>query len=134
VIVEFDRQTWAHVYAGMRHHIAWCREVALPVPPDVAALLDLADRNRHGPTGVDDHACVLDAAAMAALALTYAAVAQVLNTSKRHVERLVARGDLPTVDVGGAPRVRVADLERYVDELGTRGRGFRDDITTKESA
>lgn len=47
-------------------------------------------------------------------AMQYAEVAARLAVGKRTVERLVASGELPTVDIGGAPRVRESDLDAYL--------------------
>jgi len=49
--------------------------------------------------------------------VTKAEAADQLGVSVRTVERLIAAGRLPLVHVEGAARLRVADLEAYVDAL-----------------
>ena len=48
--------------------------------------------------------------------VSLSAAADVLAVSKRTLQRLIAAGEFPApVKVGAASRVRVADLERYVE-------------------
>lgn len=55
------------------------------------------------------------------LALAYEHVARSLNVSTRTVRRMVSSGELPTVEVGGMPRVRMRDLVAFVENLPVRG-------------
>lgn len=55
-----------------------------------------------------------------ALLVTYSIAAQRLAVSERSVDRLVATGVLPVVEVAGAKRIRVVDLAAYVDALPVR--------------
>ncbi len=50
--------------------------------------------------------------------LTYRQTADALVCSESTVKRLVAAGELPCVHIGGAVRVRVSDLDRFVAGLG----------------
>jgi len=43
-------------------------------------------------------------------------VAQILNVSKTFVYKLIRKGELPSVKMLGARRVRLIDLERYISE------------------
>ena len=45
-----------------------------------------------------------------------------LSCSRRHVERLLARGELPCVRLGRAVRVAVTDLDRYIAMRRSEGR------------
>jgi excisionase family DNA binding protein len=45
-----------------------------------------------------------------------------LSCSRRHVERLLARGELPRVKLGRAVRVAVSDLDQYIEALRSEGR------------
>ncbi|CAN5529806.1 hypothetical protein BH10ACT1_BH10ACT1_33330 [soil metagenome] len=57
------------------------------------------------------------------LLLTFDEVAVALATSKATVKRLVVAGDLPAVQLLGQRRVRVADLDAYLESLaGGAGR------------
>lgn len=51
------------------------------------------------------------------LLLTYDEVAGHLRVSRRYVEQMVARHELPAVRIGGNVRVRRADLADYVTAL-----------------
>jgi excisionase family DNA binding protein len=138
VIIDLDRQGWAHLATALRAHQVWCRDNGIPVPDDIRSLLEIAlahDRERQGPTPVGDSGELLHAALMQSkLAVTYAETADRLGVSKRTVERMVERGELQSVDVGGAPRIRVVDLEAYVASLAPGRRDFRDGITRKKAS
>jgi excisionase family DNA binding protein len=54
------------------------------------------------------------------VAMTYAEAARRLSVSGRTVERLVRSGALPTVGIGGCPRIRVGDLVGYVERRPLR--------------
>jgi excisionase family DNA binding protein len=45
-----------------------------------------------------------------------------MSCSRRHVERLLARGELPRVRLGRAVRVSVLDLDRYIAMRRSEGR------------
>ncbi len=54
------------------------------------------------------------------LTLQFADVARSLRVSPSTVKRMVRAGELPVVEVGGMPRVRMRDLWAYVDGLPVR--------------
>jgi excisionase family DNA binding protein len=56
------------------------------------------------------------------LLITKSDAAELLGVSLRTIERLISAGRLPLVHVEGAARVRVADLEAYVQGLEAAGR------------
>jgi excisionase family DNA binding protein len=56
------------------------------------------------------------------LLLTKPEAAEQLGVSLRTIERLISAGRLPLVHVEGAARVRVADLEAYVQGLDADAR------------
>lgn len=46
-----------------------------------------------------------------------------LSCSRRHVERLLARGELPRVRLSGrAVRIAIADLDSYIETRRSEGR------------
>lgn len=55
---------------------------------------------------------------VAPLLLRLERTAEALDCSPTTVKRLIRAGDLPAVKVHGATRVRVADLQEYVERLG----------------
>lgn len=103
----------ADVAALLQRHRAVCRRDAAVLPPLLAEALLLATGglrrpNIAGESTVDDP-----------LLVDYEGGAKMLGTSARTVRRLVAEGELPSVECGG-PRLRVADVRAYVAALPVR--------------
>ena len=55
--------------------------------------------------------------------LTYKQAAERLAVCKRQVQRLVARGDIPFVQIGGSVRIPAASLAAYIAANTHLGRG-----------
>jgi excisionase family DNA binding protein len=49
-----------------------------------------------------------------------AEVAKILQVSKAHAYVLMKRGEIPTVRIGKIVRVKLEDLERYINEKATQ--------------
>jgi excisionase family DNA binding protein len=103
-----------HVAQLLGGHADWCRRNGLTLPADLALAYALAMGGHARPemaagNGSGDARC-----------MTYAQTAEALAVSERTVRRLVRGGDLPTVDIGSSPRVRVTDLVAYVAGLPVR--------------
>lgn len=49
--------------------------------------------------------------------LTVESAARVLQLGRTKTYQLIARGDIPSVQIDGSRRVRVRDLEEYVERL-----------------
>jgi excisionase family DNA binding protein len=110
-----------HLALAITRYVRQLRKDELPVPPmidELAAFLALYVRTRQAVTGVDgDYGTPHDVPVVRRLLITKAEAAEQLGISVRTVERLIAAGRLPLVHVEGAARLRVADLETYVDAL-----------------
>jgi excisionase family DNA binding protein len=110
-----------HLALAVTRYVRQLRKDGLPVPSiidELAAFLTLYVRTRQAATGVDGGYGTPQAVpVMPRLLITKAEAADQLGVSVRTVERLIAAGRLPLVHVEGAARVRVADLEAYVDAL-----------------
>ena len=110
-----------HLALAITRYIRQLRKDELPVPSmvdELAACLTLYVRTRQAATGVDgDYGTPHDIPVVRRLLITKAEAAEQLGVSVRTVERLIAAGRLPLVHVEGAARLRVADLEAYVDAL-----------------
>jgi excisionase family DNA binding protein len=76
-------------------------------------------RNRQEPTILDTVEDAVHAGGMA-LVVDFEECATELKVSRRTVERLARDGVLPTVSVGGRPRVRSSDLSAFVAGLEPR--------------
>ena len=110
-----------HLALAVTRYVRQLRKDGLPVPSildELAAFLTLYVRTRQAVTGVDgDYGTPQDVPVVPRLLITKAEAAAQLGVSVRTVERLIAAGRLPLVHVEGAARLRVADLEAYVDAL-----------------
>ena len=110
-----------HLALAITRYTRQLRNDRLPVPPtldELAAFLTMYVRTRHAATGVDGgYGAPEDVPVMPRLLITKAEAADQLGVSVRTVERLITAGRLPLVHVEGAARLRVADLEAYVDAL-----------------
>ena len=110
-----------HLALAITRYIRQLRKNELPVPSmvdELAACLTLYVRTRQAATGVNgDYGTPHDVPVVRRLLITKAEAAEQLGVSVRTVERLIAAGRLPLVHVEGAARLRVADLEAYVDAL-----------------
>jgi excisionase family DNA binding protein len=54
--------------------------------------------------------------------VTVGGAAVYLSCSRRHVERLLAQGELPRIRLGRAVRVSLMDLDRYIAMRRSEGR------------
>ena len=110
-----------HLALAITRYARQLRNEGLPVPPtldELAAFLTMYVRTRHAATGVDgEYGAPEDVPVVPRLLITKAEAAERLAVSVRTVERLITAGRLPLVHVEGAARLRVADLEAYVDAL-----------------
>ena len=111
----------AHLCIAITRYIRQLRKEGLPVPSmldELAAYLTMYVRARQAATGVHgDYGTPQDVTVVPQLLITKADAAERLGISVRTVHRLIAAGKLPLVHVEGAARLRVADLEAYVDAL-----------------
>jgi excisionase family DNA binding protein len=91
------------------------------------ALLSAAfpDRGRQETTNLAEDDGDGDTPLMA-LALNLRRIGDALDVSERTVQRLVISGELPSVKIGKARRVRVDDLQRFVADLNPAGAGPED--------
>ena len=110
-----------HLALAITRYIRQLRKDELPVPSmvdELAACLTLYVRTRQAATGVDgDYGTPRDIPVVRRLLITKAEAAEQLGVSVRTVERLIAAGRLSLVHVEGAARLRVVDLEAYVNAL-----------------
>ena len=92
--------------------------LAMPagVPELAAALRQRLSQGHAGPA-LDDLAAVADAVRVSPLAITYDDAAELLGIGRSSLKRLIAAGRIATVSIGGAVRIRTADLEAYVAKL-----------------
>jgi excisionase family DNA binding protein len=124
-----------HLALAITRYARQLRKDGLAVPPmidELGAFLTVYVRTRQGATGVNgDYGTPQDVPGVRRLLITKAEAAEQLGVSVRTVHRLIAAGKLPLVHVEGAARLRVADLEAYVDSLvptDTAQSDRRDDV------
>lgn len=126
-------QAAALTAALLGDHLRRCAGARVEPDPALVALAEALSRLRKVQDGSN-----LDAVARGVhdghvgLLLDLDAVAAELAVSKSTAKRLVACGDLPSLLVGGARRVRRSDLEAYVARQAGEGPvSFRDRADTK---
>jgi excisionase family DNA binding protein len=110
-----------HLLIALSRHMRQLRQDGRHAPAQLeqlTALLATHVRSRHGMPMLDGSCGCGDSPAMPGrLLITKKEAAEQLGVSLRTIERLIAAGRLPLVHVEGAARVRVADLEAYVQGL-----------------
>jgi excisionase family DNA binding protein len=110
-----------HMARAITRYVRQLRKEGVPVPSmveELAACLTMYVRTRQTASGVHgDDGTPQDVPVVRRLLITKAEAAEQLGISVRTVHRLITAGKLPLVHVEGAARVRVADLEAYVDSL-----------------
>jgi excisionase family DNA binding protein len=115
----------AHLVIALSRYRRQLRVEGARVPAQIEDLISfLADRAkaRHDVLMLDPWRAASDPPAMSRrLLITKSDAAEQLGVSLRTIERLIAAGRLPLVHVEGAARVRVADLEAYVQGLEAGG-------------
>ena len=118
---ESSSAVLTHLALAITRYARQLRKDGLAVPSmidELGAFLTVYVRTRQGDTGViGDYGTLLEVPAVRRLLITKAEAAAQLGVSVRTVHRLIAAGKLPLVHVEGAARLRVADLEAYVDAL-----------------
>lgn len=110
-----------HLARALASYELEARRDGFTVPPELPALRDfviLLATARQDTTAAPPLSNVGDAWDMDTPLLTKREAAAGLRLSARTVERLIARGDLAAVRVGGRTLVRRVDLEAYVSGLG----------------
>ncbi len=108
-----------HLALAITRYIRQLRKDEIPVPPmidELAAFLTQYVRTRQAVTSVNSDFATSQERVVRLL-ITKAEAADQLGVSVRTVERLISAGRLPLVHVEGAARLRVADLQAYVDAL-----------------
>jgi excisionase family DNA binding protein len=115
----------AHLVIALSRYRRQLRAEGGRVPAQIEDLISfLADRvkARHDVLMLDPWRAASDPAAMPRrLLITKSDAAEQLGVSLRTIERLISAGRLPLVHVEGAARVRVTDLEAYVQSLEADG-------------
>jgi excisionase family DNA binding protein len=110
-----------HLTLALTRHVHQRHQEGLPVPPEVEELTGLlmciASIRQGPPTvaaepGAAHHVHMPDR-----LLVTKGEAAERLGVSVRTIERLVATGRLPQIHIERLARIRVSDLEAYVNSL-----------------
>jgi excisionase family DNA binding protein len=111
----------AHLVVALSRYLRQLRAGSGRVPPQIEELTTfLADRvrARRDVLLLDPWRAGSDPSAVPRrLLITKSDAAEQLGVSLRTIERLISSGRLPLVHVEGAARVRVTDLEAYVQGL-----------------
>jgi excisionase family DNA binding protein len=112
----------AHLVIALSRYHRQLRAEGGRVPAQIEDLVTfLADRVRAGQVVPTLGAASAPSAVPRRLLITKRDAAEQLGVSLRTIERLISAGRLPLVHVEGAARVRVGDLEAYVESLEASG-------------
>jgi excisionase family DNA binding protein len=112
----------AHLVIALSRYRRQLRAEGGRVPTQIEDLVTfLADRVRAGQVVPTLGAASAPSAVPRRLLITKRDAAEQLGVSLRTIERLISAGRLPLVHVEGAARVRVGDLEAYVESLEASG-------------
>lgn len=120
LVLAVSAEVAGHLCIALQQHVRWARGTGLGLPEGLKDLeVALATRARRGQQGtpLEDLWSVRHAAQVSPKLLSYAAAAQILGVGERTVKRLVAAGDLPVVRVLGSARIRVEQLDSYIEQL-----------------
>ena len=122
---QLPAEVIAHLVIALSRYRRQLRAEGGRVPPQIEELITfLADRAkaRHDVLMLDPWRSGSDPSALPRrLLITKSDAAEQLGVSLRTIERLISSGRLPLVHVEGAARVRVSDLEAYVEGLEADG-------------
>jgi excisionase family DNA binding protein len=113
-------QLIAHLVVALSRYLRQLRADGERVPVQIEELITfLADRGRppNNAPMLDSRAAYGPPPMPGRLLITKSDAAELLGVSLRTIERLISAGRLPLVHVESAARVRVIDLEAYVQGL-----------------
>jgi excisionase family DNA binding protein len=136
LIVDLDRGASLHLAVAIDLHRRTCRANGTQVPSELVELGQACwskakdDSDRPGPTTLAEIVEGLQGGPVSLL-VDVPQAAEVLGLSSRQVERLVASGELRSVKVGAARRIRRSDLDAYVAGLAPGPFGSR--VVTKSA-
>jgi excisionase family DNA binding protein len=119
IIAAVGSDTAVHLADAIRKQLRWAKSSGVMVPTDLARIeetITLSVRERLGETrrassdgGVHDQW-------EEPLAVTYSEAAQTLSVSKRTISRMIQRGELTPVTVGGVKRIPTSELTRITEQ------------------
>jgi excisionase family DNA binding protein len=122
LLIDVSPELAGHIALALGQHRRWAARTGLQLPAGLSEferhLTRRATQGQRG-TPLEDLWAVRDGAHVTARLLAYEDAAAALSVSERTVKRLVARGQLRAVRVAGTARIRVCDLDAYVDHLST---------------
>jgi excisionase family DNA binding protein len=114
-----------HLALALYRHARELRRDSVPVPPEIedlaASLMQFVGSPQETTSVADYLRRFHHASVTGRLLVTKAEAAERLSVSVRTVERLVTSGQLRLVHVEGAARLRISDLEGYVQSLAEGG-------------
>jgi excisionase family DNA binding protein len=120
LILDVSREVAGHLALALQGHRDWARVRRLALPKELDEIeRALAIRARRGQVGtpLENPAEPLEAEPVSPRLVTYADTAALLHVGERTVKRLVAAGALRPLRIGGAARLRLTDIDAYIDRL-----------------
>lgn len=128
-VIDADENLAAHLAQAIaRHKVAAARD-GYAVPRELLQL-EASARNQvgagQGGSTFDADEMNGNAEVMAPRLLTYTEAGRLMSVSDSTVKRLVVAGDLTPVHIGGAARLRISDIDAYIEGLAA---GSRERVT-----
>lgn len=120
-VLDVSRDDAAFIAHALRRHRAWARSVGLALPESLAQFeafvtTKATARVSEGqgvPTLANSVAGVHDQF-VEPVALTFSAAAVALSVSRSTLTRIVKRGEVSVVVIGGAKRIPIHEIERLI--------------------
>jgi excisionase family DNA binding protein len=123
IVASLRPDLLAYVFHALRRQAEWYRRNGMNPPSGVDQLVEvLASRASQGQPGTTLAASTPtgEVERMAPRLVRYETAAELLDCSVRQVKRLVSDQQLAQVAVGGLKRIRVTDIDMFIDkQVGT---------------
>jgi len=119
-VIALSAEVSGHLAVAVLEHLRACKRLRLATPPELPDLVrELANRATRGQDGspLSDLWQVRQASGMSSKLVSYADAATVLGVSPTTVKRLVRSGDLTPIHLLGSARLRVCDIDEYIERL-----------------
>jgi len=119
-VIALSAEVSGHLAVAVLEHLRACKRLGLATPPELPDLVrELANRATRGQDGspLSDLWQVRQSSGMSSKLVSYADAAKVLGVSPTTVKRLVRSGDLTPVHLLGSARLRVCDIDEYIERL-----------------
>jgi excisionase family DNA binding protein len=120
VFLTLSREVAGHLCLAVQGHRQWAQLRGMAIPDELADLerqFQIQARQGQAGTAVEKPGAALEAEQVSPRLLTYADAAALLHVGERTIKRLVAAGALSPLRIGGSVRLRLSDIDAYIERL-----------------